>query len=68
MRVTAPSLAAPAVARSADVVAELAKGGPHDAGGLASIRVRCEVLTIRVEVRDLHRRSCRSRAATLGAA
>jgi hypothetical protein len=35
---------------------------------LARIHVRREALTIRVEVRDLHRRPCRSRAAKLGAA
>ena len=35
---------------------------------LALIFVRREALTIRVEVRDLHRRPCRSRAAELGAA
>jgi hypothetical protein len=31
--------------------------------GLARIHVRREALTIRVEVRDLHRCSCRSRTA-----
>jgi hypothetical protein len=34
----------------------------------AWICVRREALTIRVEVKDLHRRPCRSRAAKLGAA
>jgi hypothetical protein len=38
------------------------------ASNLALIFVRREALTIRVEVRDLHRCSCRSRAAKLGAA